>query len=67
MQLRFSCHAGVDRFQKTAKLDRPVTTMELTNNEAGLGVERSKQGDSAVTHVIRGAELAWPRRINNNG
>ena len=41
--------------------------MELTNNEAGLGVERSKQGDSAVTHVIRGAELAWPRRINNNG
>jgi hypothetical protein len=67
VQLRFSCHAGVDRFQKTAKLDLLVTAMEFTNNGAGPGVERSKQVDSAVTHVIRGAELAWPGCIDNNG
>ena len=50
-------HACVNGCQEIAKLDCAVAPMELADNGAGLGVERSEQVDSAITHVIRRAAL----------
>src|SRR5581483_9123518 len=56
-QVQFTGHTCLDGFQKTAKLDGAVAPMKLTDNGAGLGIERSEQVDGAVTQVIRRAAI----------
>src|SRR5258708_20198340 len=44
--------------RKAFKFGGAMAPMELADYRAGLGVERGKQIDGAVTHVIRAAALA---------
>ena len=57
VQVQFARHAGVNGFQETTKLDSAVSPMELADDGAGLGIERSEHVDRTVTHVIRRAAL----------
>jgi hypothetical protein len=49
MHVQCHGHAGDDGFQKIAKLDCPVAPMNLADNGAGLGIERTEEVDGAVT------------------
>src|SRR6516164_592659 len=61
MQFELGRHGGVDGLKKAAKLNRPMTAMELADHSAGLIVERRKQIGDSVAQVVGSAPLSLPR------
>src|SRR5882672_3642308 len=57
VQFQLAGNRRVNGFKKAFKFGGAMATMELDDYRAGLGVERGKQIDGAVTHVIRAAAL----------
>src|SRR6266850_541374 len=57
VQFQLAGNRRVNGFKKAFKFGGAMAPMELADYRAGLGVERGKQIDVAVTHVIRAAAL----------
>src|SRR5215469_645650 len=64
--VQFSEHARVNRFKEIAKLNRPFTPMELADNGAGLGIERSEKVDHAAATRSADRQNRWTSLLSGS-
>src|SRR5260370_5999688 len=54
-------YLGLNDIQEPAELHRAMASVELTDDTAGLQVQRGKQGRGPVTFIVVRAALQLPR------